>query len=94
MNSRVSSGEMMRDRDCSISSSGRKPSRLKNGIIGLQNLPSKVRHEHRVGSILDETLGVRSGLSSSRMSRRMPMTPVTVPSPSRKAAAFRLVGIA
>ena len=32
-------------------------------------------------------------LSSSRMSRRIPMAPITLPSASRSAEAFRLVGI-
>src|SRR2546426_5561659 len=47
-NSRVSAGEMMRERDCSISSSGRKPSRAKTASLACRIFPS--RSETNTGS--------------------------------------------
>ena len=58
VNSRVSSGLMNRDSDCSISSSGRKPSSCEDGVVGLEDLALQVGDEHRVGGVLDQALGV------------------------------------
>ena len=41
MNSRVSSGEMMRERDCSISSSARNPRRANTASLAWWVLPSR-----------------------------------------------------
>jgi hypothetical protein len=40
-NSRVSSAEMMRERDCSMSSSGRKPSSAKTASLACRIFPSR-----------------------------------------------------
>ena len=48
MNSHVSSGEMMRDRDCSMSSSGRNPRRENTASLAWRILPS--RSDTKTGS--------------------------------------------
>ena len=62
VNSRVSSGLMKRESDCSRSSSGRKPSSCRHGVVGLQDLAFEVGNEHRVRRVLDQALGVGAGL--------------------------------
>ena len=76
MNSRVSSVEMMRDNDCSITSSGRNPSSPKTASLAWRILPRKSLTKTGSGAFLIRLSAYARALSSSRMSRRIPMTPM------------------
>ena len=68
VNSRVSSGLMNRDSDCSITSSGRKPSSCGDGVVGLEDLALQVGDEHRVRGVGDDDVRperARTGRSSA-----------------------------
>ena len=58
VNSRVSSGLMNRDSDCSIELVGAEAEQLGDGVVGLEDLALEVGDEHRVGGVLDQALGV------------------------------------
>ncbi len=51
-NSRVSSDEMMRDSDCSISSSGRKPRSAKTASLACKIFPSRSETKTASGAFL------------------------------------------
>ena len=93
MNSRVSSAEIMRDKDCSITSSGRNPNRSKTASFACRIFPRKSLTKTGSGAFLMRLSAYARALSSSRMSRRIPMTPMACPSPSRSADAFNVVGM-
>src|SRR5438093_848895 len=92
-NSCVSLGEMNRDSDCSISSSGRNPSSSEQASLTWRILPSRSETNTGPGAFLIRLSAYARALSSSRMSRRMPIAPITFPSPSRNADAFSVVGM-
>src|SRR5437667_438272 len=92
-NSWVSLGEMNRDSDCSISSSGRNPSSSEQASLTWRILPSRSETNTGSGAFLIRLSAYARALSSSRMSRRMPIAPITFPSPSRNADAFSVVGM-
>ena len=93
MNSRVSSAEMMRDNDCSMTSSGRNPSSVNTASLAWRILPRKSLTKTGSGAFLIRLSAYARALSSSRMSRRIPMTPMGCPRPLRSAEAFNVVGI-
>jgi len=93
MNSLVSSGEMMCDRDCSITSSGRNPSRAKTASFACRIFPRRSLTNTGSGAFLMRLSAYARALSSSRMSRRIPITPMAWPAPSRSADAFNVVGM-
>lgn len=86
VNWRVSSALMKRETDCSTTSSvcgNREAGR--NRIVGEGDLAFEVGDEHRVRSVFNKAGGEGAHLvRSSRMSRRMPMAPITWPSGSRR----------
>src|SRR6266478_256272 len=51
-NSRVSAGEMIRESDCSISSSGRNPSKAKTASLACRILPSRSETNTGSGAVL------------------------------------------
>src|SRR5213594_2546634 len=92
-NSCVSLGEMNRDSDCSISSSGRNPSSSEQASLTWRILPSRSETNTGSGAFLIRLSAYARALSSSRMSRRMPIAPIALPSASRRALALRVVGM-
>ena len=79
--------------DCSTTSSVRKPSNWDTASFASVIFPS--RSDTNIGSgafSMSPTANARA-LSSSRMSRRMPMAPITSLSELRRAEAFSVVGI-
>src|SRR5438128_8321810 len=93
MNSRVSSAEMMRDKDCSITSSGRNPRSSKTASLAWRIFPRRSLTKTGSGAFLIRLSAYARALSSSRMSRRIPMRPLAWPAPSRSADAFNVVGM-
>src|SRR5262245_47366923 len=93
VNSRVSSGLINRESDCSITSSGRKPSNSDTASLAWRILPSRSETNTGSGANLMRLSAYARALSSSRISRRMPMAPITRPSGARRAEAFRVVGM-
>src|SRR5438093_645932 len=93
VNSRVSAELMNRESDCSRSSSWRNPSNWETASLACRIFPSRSDTNTGSGAFLIKLSAYARALSSSRMSRRMPMTPIARPSGSRKAEAFKLVGM-
>ncbi len=82
---------MKRESDCSMSSSCRRPSSCETASLACKILPSRSETKTGSGAFLIRLSEYDLALSSSRMSRRMPMAPITLPAASRSAEAFRLV---
>ena len=71
-----------------------EPEELRDGLVRLEDLPLEVGDEHRVRRVFDQPLCATRGPCRARAClRRIPMAPITLPSASRSAEAFRLVGI-
>ena len=92
-NSRVSSGPMNRDSDCSTTCSSRKPRSSETASFAWRILPCRSLTNTGSGASLMRLSAYRQALSSSRMSRRIPMTPLTSPPIARRADAFKVVGM-
>src|SRR3989442_956850 len=92
VNSRVSSGLMKRESDCSISSSGRKPRSAETASLACRIFPSRMERKTWSGGLLIKLSAESFELTSSRMSRRMPITPITLPSGSRRAEGVQARG--
>src|SRR5438552_2800970 len=84
---------MKRERDCSSTSSCRKPRSWETASLACRILPSRSETKTGSGAFLIKLSAYARALSSSRMSRRMPMAPITLPSGSRRAEALRVVGM-
>src|SRR5207245_1574608 len=92
-NSCVAWGEMNRDSDCSISSSGRNLSSSEHASLTWRIFPSRSDTNTGSGAFLIRLSAYARALSNSRMSRRMPMAPITFPFGPRRAEALRVVGM-
>src|SRR5919201_986172 len=58
-NSRVSSGEMIRESDCSDQLVVAKSEELRDGIVGLQDLAFEIGNEHRIRSVGNDDVSVQ-----------------------------------
>src|SRR2546427_5864141 len=84
-NARVSSGEMMRDSDCSISSSGRKPRSAKTASLACKIFPSRSDTNTGSGVFFNDTAATEISSLSLRVALPISMAPITLPSGSRSA---------
>src|SRR5205823_1190643 len=89
VNSRVSSSLMKRESDCSTTSSRRKPRSSETASLASRIFPSRSETNTGSGAFLIRLSAYARALSSSRMSPRTPIAPITFPSESRRAEAFR-----
>ena len=92
-NSPASRELMNRDTDCSTTSSSRKPRRSETASLVCKIFPSRFVTNTGSGAFLIRLSAYRRASSSSRISRRIPMTPITLPDASRSADALSVVGM-